>query len=384
MLTRTRLAATLVLATTPLAGQRPLPPASIELSEAFTAIAAVVELGGDRIAVLDREEQRVMVGDVLTGATHPAARIGDGPREYRMPWTLVDLAGDSAAIYDAANRRLLVLRPDGTPGDFLGIPGTTSTVHLPMGPNGPVAIDNAGRFYWTGNRFDLRPGVRPNTLADSVPILRQGANARRPDTLGHLRRANLGARGDLDVSDAERHARLAWPMRDDLTVLPNGTVVVVRAPEHRVEVIEHSGPGRMLALPAAALPLTPWLRIRWEERRCAERTLAYRVGSDGSLSRPSLIGGSGRTCGPHTWPEIVPGFLAGETVADPRGAVWIHRTPRSAREASTYDVVPVTARVPRQVVTLPSGIRVLAVGARRIYAVRTDDDGLQYLQVIPR
>ena len=384
MLLQIRLAGTLVLATTPLAAQRPLPPATIEFTEPLTTLAGVVELGGDRIAVLDREEQRVVVADVRTGTVRPVARIGDGPREYRMPWTLMDLAGDSAAIYDAANRRLLVIRPDGTPGDFLGIPGTSSTVHLPMGPNGPAAIDHAGRFYWTGNRFDLRPGVRPNSLADSVPILRQAAGARRPDTLGHLRRPNLGARGELDAADAERHARLAWPMRDDWTVLPNGTVVVVRAPEHRLEVLEQSNRGRMIALPAAALPLTSWLRSRWEARRCGERTLAYRVRSDGSLSRPTLTGGSAQTCGPHTWPEIVPGFLAGETVADPRGAVWIRRTPRTVRDASTYDIVPVTPQATRQVVTLPSGVRVVAVGARRIYAVRTDDDGLQYLQVIPR
>lgn len=359
-------------------------PPERELAETFTEIAAVAELGAGRLLVVDRGERRVVVYDPSDGTMRDAARIGDGPRELRLPWTALALGGDSAAVYDAANRRLLVFGPDGRPGSFLSMPGASHPGgQLPMGVNGPAFIDAAGRFYWAGNRFDLRPGIPPNTLADSLPLLRQVPGMRRIDTLAWLRRPNLHAAGRLNTRNAADHDHIPWPMTDDWVVLPDGSLIVVRAPEQRIDIRLADGTPRRVMLTAMVAPLTEWQKSLWETLLCSRRRVAFRVSAEGALVEPRMTTVSRSACVPKDWPDAVPGFVAGQSVADPAGAIWVHRMPRSANELSVYDVIPLGDGVARTR-SLPSGVRVIAVGRRGVYAMRVDEDDLQHLQVHPR
>ncbi len=69
-------------------------------------------------------------------------------------------------------------------------------------------------------------------------------------------------------------------------------------------------------------------------------------------------------------------------ITSPEGEVWVERA-QPAGAAELVDIFGPTGDLLRQV-RLPARTRLVAVGVRGIYAARTDDDGLWYLQRYPK
>src|SRR5688572_15351064 len=99
-----------------------------EFPEGYTSLDGLRELPDGRVLTVERCERLVKLLDLDTGVERQVGRTGAGPGEYRIPGRLLALPGDSTAVYDAGNRRFLVIHPDGKPGRFFDpIPAVTQS-----------------------------------------------------------------------------------------------------------------------------------------------------------------------------------------------------------------------------------------------------------------
>jgi hypothetical protein len=78
------------------------------------------------------------------------------------------------------------------------------------------------------------------------------------------------------------------------------------------------------------------------------------------------------------WPEQKPPFVPTSAMTSPEGEIWVERS-QPAGAPELVDVFGPAGNLLRQV-KLPPKTRLVAVGAKGIYAARTDEDGLWYLQ----
>jgi hypothetical protein len=85
---------------------------------------------------------------------------------------------------------------------------------------------------------------------------------------------------------------------------------------------------------------------------------------------------------PLDWPAAKPPFVAGSAIASPEGEVWVERS-QPAGAPELIDVFDPAGKLVRQV-RMPPATRLVAVGVKGIYAARTDDEGLWYLQRYPK
>lgn len=79
------------------------------------------------------------------------------------------------------------------------------------------------------------------------------------------------------------------------------------------------------------------------------------------------------------WPTHKPPFLEQSVLGGPDQQLWILRTQPAGQALASYDVIDSTGSV-RERVTVPAGSRVVGFGASSVYVVRTDEDGLQWLE----
>ncbi|HJU75315.1 MAG TPA: hypothetical protein VJ717_16350, partial [Gemmatimonadaceae bacterium] len=79
------------------------------------------------------------------------------------------------------------------------------------------------------------------------------------------------------------------------------------------------------------------------------------------------------------WPEVMPPFTMQAAKARPNGQIWVLRTQKPGVARQLYDVFDNMGRVIGQVL-LPPSTSLIGFGRGAVYLVRSDDDGLQYLQ----
>ncbi|MDP1861873.1 MAG: hypothetical protein Q8K82_24655, partial [Gemmatimonadaceae bacterium] len=111
---------------------RTLTKPDAELAEPFTNVGGVRELKDGRLVVIDARDKIVQLVDFKAGTGTKVGREGSGPGEYALPMRLVPLPGDSSGVYDMLNSRLLVVLPNGKPGNFI----VTESAGSPGGPVG--------------------------------------------------------------------------------------------------------------------------------------------------------------------------------------------------------------------------------------------------------
>ena len=79
------------------------------------------------------------------------------------------------------------------------------------------------------------------------------------------------------------------------------------------------------------------------------------------------------------WPTHKPPFLEQSVLAGPDKQLWILRTQPAGQALARYDVIDSTGMV-REMVTVPIKSRIVGFGVSSVYVVRTDEDGLQWLE----
>ena len=83
------------------------------------------------------------------------------------------------------------------------------------------------------------------------------------------------------------------------------------------------------------------------------------------------------------WPTHKPPFTEQSVLAGPGQQLWILRTQPAGQVLARYDVIDSTGRV-KERVTLPVKSRIVGFGVSSVYVIRTDEDGLQWLERYPR
>ncbi len=319
----------------------------------FTRVSGVSELPDGRIVVVDGDERRIALVDLTARTETPIARAGSGPNEYRSPFGPVRLPGDTLAVYDVVNRRLLLLDRAGRPAGTVPLP---DALFAGRGVSVPRGGDRDGFLYFETTVSQVPPPVRG-------AILRWQVGAAGVDSVG-----------DLLVRDPARR-RILRPFlpRDGWAVTWDGRVALVENEPYRLRWFGARA-GRPVAIDR--LPLGQGeMDAYWDG--------PGRRGASGTFSG----GGGGSSASQarrRAWeyPDRLPAFDPTGIVAAPNGDVWVSRSHRWNDRAVTVDVFgPDGER--RRTLTLPPSRRLVAFGTRSVYLVRVDDDDLQWLERYP-
>lgn len=344
-------------------------------SEPFSGITGLREMPDGRVMVADRIEAAVRLLDLQAGTAREIGREGQGPDEYRMPGRLFPLPGDSTLLVDFGNRRLTVIDPAGR-----------LVRSAPMAGSGGAMIraqatDAAGRVYFDQFgmvQVETGPTGQHVVLPDTVPLLRWDPATDALDTLAFLRGPKLRTAFDPMKGPGGLAAATAFAPRDAWAVAPDGRVAIVRAADYHVDWIGSDGRSRA----GPTIPYEPVKVTRADEEAWADQLAANAVVS---IQRTENGRRQGRTMnvprpdiGSIDFPDNKPPFPPGAASVTPEGELWIERSvPHDA--SPTFDIFDATGHRVREV-RLPKGRDVVGFGRGTLYAVRTDESGLQWLE----
>ena len=355
----------------------------VELADPFSSLAGVRELRDGRVIAIDSRDKVISVVNFRAGTATTIGREGSGPKEYGVPSRIFALPGDSSAVFDAGNRRYIVVTPDADMGDFLfeHNPGAGRESPMMLLRNA-TAADAPGNLYVQGSAVaQINEGLR---FFDSVSIERFDRKTGHRDTVAYV-----PADAEVSRNMVQAKSKAAGPSapgrqaaimqavagppfhtRDQWAVATDGRVAIVRVEPYRVDMVEPNGTRRRGApIAHERVRVTDAHKEEWREEARARIAAA--------------LPGSGREAQsefpePATWPEVLPPFLDNAVSFAPDGLVWIRRT-APAGSPPTFDLVDREGKLARRVV-LPKRAQLIAFGAGSVYVARVDDDGLQYLQ----
>jgi hypothetical protein len=346
----------------------------LEYSQPFTDISGVRELSDGRVVVGDAREKTLQIIDLGSGRATQIGSLGQGPGEYTSVGALLAAQGDTTWLVDAANGRLLIVAPNGrTAGHIpLHAQGMRGGVNVIGGPNMPPRVlfvpshvDAAGCFYDTD-------------VASRSPVSR--ATHRSVWTL-HIRRWSTPS-GGMHIVDSiqleqtsgtigRMQTRTPTPFgqRDAWTVGRDGSVVIARAAEYRVDRISPAGTRSIgPPIPYERLPVTEADKKAYKG---IQRT-SVRIGGLTTAASPS------NAIPEASWPAYKPPFKGDIHIA-PDGLVWIPVSKRAPDDPIVYDLIDASGRRVKRV-TFPPRTALVGFGRTSVYTARTDDDDLLYLQ----
>lgn len=341
----------------------------------FSVVSTVRELPGGRVLVADPLSQVLIAVDLDAALADTIGRVGEGPAEYRQPDAVWPLPDGKTLLVDLGNGRLTELSADLEFGDTrpyaVGDPmAGTMVVAIPQG------MDALGRIYFRG--FVGAP-------SDSASILRADIATNLMDTAGTFKTPSTTREvTGGPINRNERISPIPLSPEDAWGVAADGRVVVVRAADYHVDWIDEdgsvtSGP----PVPYAPVSIGRAEKEEWLDSR-AETGGGLAISAqnvNGSVSIVAARGGdpdSGDDLDSYPWPEVKTAFYGRPIRVDPLGRAWVRRH-REAGEAPRYDLFDGAGQV---VMTIEFAMdrRVVGFGDGRLYAVRMDEVGLQYLE----
>jgi hypothetical protein len=347
--------------------------------DGFGLVNGLLELADGRVMIADPLGQALVIADMTAGTADTVGAVGRGPEEYNQPDGLFPMPGGSILLVDLGNARLTVLGPDGSFGETMpitqGEPGTGRLqILLPRG------TDSEGRLYFR----PMGGGMRQ--LPDSAAIARYDRASGAMDTVARVKLPEMkqttggGANNQMVmISPVPLSPEDAWAVAWD------GRVAVARSGDYHVEWIHPDG-SVVRGAPTEYEPV----RIRgadkeeWAENLSGGINIGIMASAGGerriSMSRGG--GGDGPDLDSLEWPDHKPAFLSNGVWVTPEGDVWVQRHV-SAGEPVQFDVFGADAELKGKV-TLPAGRNVVGIGKSAVYVVRTDELGLQWLEMYGR
>ena len=215
----------------------------------FTKLMGIKELRDGRVILVDEIERLILLLDSELAEGTTVGREGAGPREYRVPSSLFSLAGDSSAVLDTPNGRLLVLTPDGEPGGLLNRVPRLGTLK---------GSDGQGRLYsvWKGV---IRRWSPPSRVLDTLAVLPPSEQTKLSGSMGGM---SFSLPGDLNPFPPE----VQWAVATD------GRLAIVYPDPYRVEMI--GGDGARLKgpeIPVDRVEVTERHKERWRRGGRAQK-----------------------------------------------------------------------------------------------------------------
>ncbi len=346
-------------------------------TDSIATLTSIRPLSDGRVLINDIPRRRLLLLDptlqqcrTVTDTTPATGRAYGTGLAGMVPFT-----GDSTLIEDAASSAFIVIGPA---GDFARIIPAPRAVSTPPGfPVGPLfGVDLDGHLlYRSAGPFTAQPlpfsfSGDTSVLRGDTSIIRRVALATwRVDTIARLqvpavrdfisRSANSGS---------NRAASTPIPAADDVTLLNDGTLAIVRVRDYHIDWVEPSG--RMTSgprIPTDWVHLTDQMKVVFMDSiRAADsvgdaRATAAAVARGGVPAIPPVR----VYVKPSDLPDNQPAFISGFTRADADGNLWIMvKKPAlvgGATPGPIYDVINRQGeRVDR--VQLPAGATLVGFG----------------------
>ena len=349
--------------------------------EAFSVVSTVRELPDGGVLVADALGQVLVRLDLATGTADTLGSVGEGPAEYRQPDAVWPMPGGKTLLVDLGNGRLTELSPElefGVTRPYavgeLG-PGRELVLAIPQ------AVDNQGRLYFRS--FGRMGG--DGMASDSAYILRLDLESEVVDSVGRIKLTGTTTRTtggpnnqNTQVSPIPLSAADAWG------VAPDGRVAIARSGDYHMDWI---GPGGSVTSgPAVAYEAVPIGRAEKEEWQHARSETGGGMGIavtmvNNAMTMTATRGGASSDdddLDRYDWPEVKPAFYGRPIPVDRGGRAWVRRH-REAGELPAYDVFGASG-AREMVVELSAERRVVGFGDGKVYVVRMDEYGLQYLE----
>ena len=332
----------------------------------FTQIRAVRELPDGRVIITDRLDKGVVVADFNRNTFTPIGRTGSGPAEYRMPTALSPMPGDSTLLSDEGNERMAVIGPD------LRIHRTFNLMLPGIGiPLGARSVDRQGRYILQIPGWVLRKS------GDTVLVIRYDARTQKIDTLARVKGST--PRRNTQV---EGLPYVIFAAQDVWNVTPDGRVGVVRSNDYHIEW--HDADGRVTTgprIPFESRPVTMEERVAHVRRFMENSSTSSRDGTTGLSPLPAKLledRSIRRVTGTQEHATEHPPFTEATPHVGPDGSFWVSRS-MPLGSPQTWDVIGSSGALTGRV-QMPKERRLVSIGPRWLYAVVTDDDGLQRLE----
>lgn len=349
-----------------------LEKADAEFQDSFDQIGALRELPGGKVLLVDLGPKSLILADFKTGQQTPVGRNGQGPGEYQFPGALIPYLGDSTLLVDQVSRRLLTVSADGKMGKTVPLPDAV------QGLAQPKAADSKGRIYLQASPFGLGGGnASPENLPDSAAVVRWDRAGNKIDT---LTRVKIPATKISRTSTGNARVVMMRPQpyapQDEWTATADGRLGVARVGDYHVDWYgDRAARG------------TP---VRYEPVKVtdADKTI-FMDGMKNSRNRIVVNNGGpggGRELKPpepsadeFDWPEYKPPFRSRSVYASADGQLWVQRYTSARDSVPVFDVFDAAGNLASRVF-LPKGRQLVGLGQGTLYAVRTDSDGLQWLE----
>lgn len=353
------------------------------------SVAATRELPRGKILANDIVSRRLYVFDsalvhstiVLDSTVGASNSYGDSPGG------IVPFKGDSTLFVDPSSISLLVLDQDGRVARVMAGPRLSEIPFLLGGPYGTPGFDPLGRLVFRGSARRQAPTTHEPTsyasLVDSAPIVRLDLRTRKTDTIAQFRIARTQMTMTQSEAGKVRASALRNPMPivDDWSILPDGSIAVVRGQDFHIDFIQPDGTRR----PSARIPF-PWRRLDDDEKKAfvdsvrratdsvvakTRAAIAARI-KDTTIARPEPV--EFVFTPPSELPDYVPAFQTNSTHTAPTGELWI-RTSQIVAGRPVYYVVSSKGQLIDRV-QLPSGRVISGFGSNHlIYLAFIDSSG---------
>jgi hypothetical protein len=351
-------------------------------------IQGVRHLSDGRVLVNDPVSRRMLLLDAtLKNVTVIAdTAVGAANAYSTVVFGLVPYLGDTTLFVDRPSSAFILIEPDGKFGRVMSPP---KVADLPYMGTGTPGFDSRGRIVYRGYRrpapgsaqaMEMRITANDNrvrTSPDSAPILRADFDTRQVDTVAMLR-VQVTRSGVQEVQ-SPTGARMMFsfpffdplPVTDEWTILPDGTIAIVRTRDYHIDWIDADGK-------VTSTPRMPfdWKRITLEDKQqiidsVRSARAEWEMNNPPAPPPTATMDGRAmvmprmafRTVEPEDLPDYYPPVRAGQVKADPDGNVWVlPATSTAAGAGLVYDVVNRKGEIVERV-QLPAGRNLLAIGA---------------------
>jgi hypothetical protein len=285
--------------------------------------------------VLDFAEKTVRMLDI-TGATMASVGSeGSGPGEFRAPIKFLALPVDSTLVLDRTLLRFTLVWPPGRMERSIAFPqsaGYALTTTRGVLPDGRLVYQATPIAPAGGNATSAIMAIR---MADA-----------QPESLFSIRIAE-SVRGKPASSSSTATLVVPYSLEDDWAVASDGAIAIVRAAPFHIEW--RMPTGEIVAGPVQSFD-------------------------------PVAVTDSERTEYPgFSLPATKPPFVAGATLVDPLGRVWVRRTMSKDSNVRRWSVFN-RRGVHVGDVELPGSRRIIHLAGAGVYVIRTDANDVPWLE----